>query len=156
MRCFITCAVTGSGETTHKSPHVPVTPEQIANSAIDAAKAAKALGVKVYTIGVGTHGEAPVPQTDVFGRKRYVPMAVDIDEETLTKVAEKTGGKYFRADSSETLRRIFAEIDRLEKTTIEVKKFQRYRELAHWLIAAGLGLLVAELVLANTLWRKLP
>ena len=80
----------------------------------------------------------------------------NFEQETLTKVAEKTGGKYFRADSSETLRRIFAEIDRLEKTTIEVKKFQRYRELAHWLIAAGLGLLVAELVLANTLWRKLP
>jgi len=71
-------------------------------------------------------------------------------------VADKTGGKYFRADSAETLRRIFTEIDRLEKTTIEVKKFQRYRELAHWLIAVGLGLLVTEVVLANSWFRKLP
>ena len=123
---------------------------------LTAADAAQTLGIKCYTIGVGTRGEAPVPQTDVFGRKRYVPMAVDIDEETLTKVADKTRGKYFRADSSETLRRIFAEIDRLEKTTIEVKKFQRYRELAHWLIGVGLGLLVLEIFLGNTLMRKLP
>lgn len=123
---------------------------------LTAADAAHALAIKCYTIGVGTRGEAPVPQVDVFGRKRYVPMAVDIDEDTLTKVADKTGGKYFRADSAETLRRIFAEIDRLEKTTIEVKKFQRYRELAHWLIAVGLGLLVTEVVLANSWFRKLP
>lgn len=83
-------------------------------------------------------------------------MPVDIDEDTLTKVSEKTGGKYFRADNTETLGRIFAEIDRLEKSTVEVKKFQRYREFAHWLIALGLGVLVAEMVLANSLFRKLP
>ncbi len=83
-------------------------------------------------------------------------MPVDIDEDTLTKVSEKTGGKYFRADNSETLRRIFTEIDQLEKTTVEMKKFQRYRELMHWPVALGLGLLLAEILLANTLWRKLP
>ncbi len=123
---------------------------------LTAAEAAQALGIKVYTIGVGTHGEAPVPQVDVFGRKRDVMIPVDIDEDVLKQVSEKTGGKYFRADNSETLRRIFTEIDRLEKTTIEVKKFQRYRELAHWLVAAGLGGLLAEIVLGNTLLRKLP
>lgn len=123
---------------------------------LTAADAAQALGIKCYTIGVGTRGEAPWPYTDPFGRRLQRMMAVDIDEETLTKVSEKTGGKYFRADNSETLRRIFAEIDRLEKTTVEVKKFQRYRELAHWLIALGLGVLVAEIVLGNTLMRKLP
>ena len=123
---------------------------------LTAADAAQALGIKCYTIGVGTHGEAPWPYTDQFGRRQQRMMAVDIDEETLTKVSEKTGGKYFRADNSETLRRIFTEIDRLEKTTVEVKKFQRYRELAHWLIALGLGALVAEILLGNTLMRKLP
>jgi Ca-activated chloride channel homolog len=123
---------------------------------LTAADAAQALGIKCYTIGVGTRGEAPWPYTDQFGRRQQRMMPVDIDEDTLTKVSDKTGGKYFRADSSETLRRIFAEIDRLEKTTIEVKKFQRYRELAHWLIAVGLGVLVAEVVLANSLFRKLP
>jgi len=123
---------------------------------LTAADAAQALGIKCYTIGVGTRGEAPWPYTDQYGRRQQRMMAVDIDEDTLTKVSEKTGGKYFRADNSETLRRIFTEIDRLEKTTVEVKKFQRYRELAHWLIALGLGMLVAEVVLANSLFRKLP
>ena len=123
---------------------------------LTAADAAQALGIKVHTIGVGTHGDAPWPYTDQFGRRQDRMLPVDIDEDVLKKVSEKTGGKYFRADNSETLRRIFAEIDQLEKTTAEVKKFQRYRELAHWLVAAGLGVLLAEIVLGNTLMRKLP
>ena len=123
---------------------------------LTAADAAQALAIKCYTIGVGTHGEAPVPRTDDFGRKRDVMMAVDIDEDVLKQVSEKTGGKYFRADNTETLRRIFTEIDQLEKSTVEVKKFQRYREFAHWPVAFGLALLLMEIALANTLWRKLP
>ncbi|MFA6544944.1 MAG: VWA domain-containing protein [Limisphaerales bacterium] len=123
---------------------------------LTAAEAAQALGIKCYTIGVGTHGEAPWPYTDAFGRRRERMVPVDIDEDVLKKVSDKTGGKYFRADNFETLRRIFAEIDQMEKTTAEVKKFQRYRELAHWLIAIGLSLLVAEIVLGNTVMRKLP
>ncbi|HVY68951.1 MAG TPA: VWA domain-containing protein [Verrucomicrobiae bacterium] len=123
---------------------------------LTAAEAAQTLGVKVYTIGVGTHGTAPFPQTDVFGNRRYVPMEVDIDEQTLTKIAERTGGKYFRADNTSALRNIYAEIDRLEKTEVEVKKFQRYRELYAWLITPGLALFLLEIILANTVWRKLP
>ncbi len=123
---------------------------------LTAAEAAQALAIKCYTIGVGTRGEAPWPYVDEFGRKRDRMVPVDIDEDVLKKVADKTGGRYYRADNTETLRRIFLEIDQLEKSTVEVKKFQRYRELAHWLIAAGLGLLVAEIVLGNTLLRKLP
>ena len=123
---------------------------------LTAADAAQALGIKCYTIGVGTRGEAPWPYTDEFGRRRDRMLPVDIDEEVLQKVSDKTGGRYFRADNSETLRRIFAEIDQLEKSTVEVKKFQRYRELAHWPIALGLGLLLAEVLLANSLLRKLP
>lgn len=123
---------------------------------LTAAEAAAALGVKVYTIGVGTRGYAPVPARDAFGRKVYVRQAVDIDEDTLTKVADKTGGKYFRADSTETLRRIYTEIDRLEKTEAELKRFAYYEELMSWFVVPGLALLALELILGQTVWRKLP
>lgn len=123
---------------------------------LTAAEAAKALGVKVYTIGIGTRGIARVPVTDVFGRKMYQQQKVDIDEETLTKVANMTGGKYYRADNTTSMRRIYAEIDQLETTEVEVKKYQRYQELFHWPALAGLSLLLLEIILANTAWRRLP
>jgi Ca-activated chloride channel homolog len=123
---------------------------------LTAADAAQALGVKVYTIGVGTRGTAPFPFVDQFGRKRYVQQPVDIDEETLVQIADKTSGKYFRADNAETLRDIYAEIDQLEKTEVEVRKYQRYRELFPWFVLPGLALLLFEVILANTVWRKLP
>lgn len=123
---------------------------------LTAADAAQALGVKVYTIGVGTRGMAPFPYIDPFGRKQYVQQPVDIDEETLQAVAKKTGGKYYRADNSDTLRAIYSDIDRLEKSEIEVKKYQRYHELFHWVVLPGLVLLVLEIILSNTVWRKLP
>lgn len=121
-----------------------------------AADAAHTLGVKVYTIGVGTRGTAPMPQIDVFGRKRYVQVEVDIDEATLQAIAEKTGGKYYRADNSDTLRNIYAEIDQLEKNEAEVRKYQRYRELFAWPALGGTVLLFLEIILANTVWRRLP
>jgi Ca-activated chloride channel family protein len=93
---------------------------------------------------------------DPFGRKVYVQLPVDIDEDTLRQIAAKTGGKYYRADNANTLRTIYAEIDRLEKTEVEVKKFQRYRELYPWIVLPGLVLLLLEVILANTVWRKLP
>ncbi len=123
---------------------------------LTAADVAQTLKVKVYTIGVGTRGTAPYPVVDQFGRKGYQQMPVDIDEETLTKVAERTGGKYFRADNSENLRKIYAEIDRLEKTDFEVKKYQQYEELFGWVILAGLFVLLLEIILSQTVWRKLP
>ncbi|MBC8002932.1 MAG: VWA domain-containing protein [Opitutaceae bacterium] len=123
---------------------------------LTAAEAAQALGVKVYTIGVGIRGNAPMPYTDVFGQKRYQMVPVDIDEETLTKIAQKTGGKYFRADNSEALGKIYAEIDRLEKTDVEARKFRQYDELFKWFILAGTGFLLLEIVLSQTVWRKLP
>jgi Ca-activated chloride channel family protein len=121
-----------------------------------AAEAAQALGVKVYTIGVGTRGVAQYPQVDVFGQTRYVPMKVDIDEELLGRIAERTGGKYFRAVSTETLRNIYDEIDQLERSDAEVRKFQRYTEVFPWFAIPGLFLLLLELILAHTVWRKLP
>ena len=123
---------------------------------LTAAEAAQALGVKVYTIGVGTHGYAPMPARDAFGRKVYVKQAVDIDEDTLKKIAEKTGGKYFRADSTETLRKIYSEIDRLEKTEMETRKHAYYDEWMAYFVVPALGLLALELLLGQTVWRKLP
>jgi Ca-activated chloride channel family protein len=123
---------------------------------LTAADAAQALNVKVYTIGVGTRGTAPFPYIDPFGRKQYVQQPVDIDEDTLKKIAAKTGGKYYRADNSDTLRAIYSDIDRLEKTEVEVKKYQRYRELFPWVVLPGLVVLLFEVIMGNTVWRKLP
>ncbi|HWF18817.1 MAG TPA: VWA domain-containing protein, partial [Verrucomicrobiae bacterium] len=105
---------------------------------LTAAEAAQALGVKVYTIGVGTRGEARIQQMDIFGNRHYVKIPVDVDEDTLTKIANMNGGKYYRADSSATLNKIYNDIDRLEKTDVEVKKYTQYNELFSWVILPGL------------------
>jgi Ca-activated chloride channel homolog len=123
---------------------------------LTAAEAAHALGIKVYTIGVGTHGSARVPYTDAFGMRRYTMQPVDIDEETLQQIASKTGGKYYRADNSEAFRKIYQEIDAMEKTEIEVRKYQRYKEFFPWFVLPGLVLLLLEIILSHTVWRKLP
>lgn len=120
-----------------------------------AAEAAQALGVRVYTIGVGTRGVARVPVNGPFG-KTYIDQRVDIDEDTLTKIAQMTGGKYYRAENTAGMRKIYAEIDQLEKTEVEVKKYQRYRELYPWFALSGLVILLLEIILSNTVWRKLP
>lgn len=122
---------------------------------LTAAEAAQALGIKVYTIGVGTRGQAPVPQY-FMGQKVYRMEPVDIDEETLTEIANRTGGKYYRADNSERFNAIYAEIDKLEKTEAEIRKFSHHRELLAWFLSPGLGLLLLEILLAHTLWRRLP
>jgi len=124
---------------------------------LTAAEAAEALEIKVYTIGVGTRGLARIPRAvDRFGRVQYVNQKVNIDEDTLTQIADKTGGKYYRADSADTLKKIYAEIDELEKTKVVVKKLTRFEELLHWPIAIGLGLLLTEMLLGHTLFRRLP
>jgi Ca-activated chloride channel homolog len=123
---------------------------------LTAAEVAQSLGVRTYTIGVGTRGTALMPTTDRFGNRRYVQQQVDIDEETLQIIADRTGGKYYRADSAESLRAIYAEIDQLETTEIEVQHYQHHRELFPWLILPGLFLLLLELILGNTVWRRLP
>lgn len=124
---------------------------------LTAAEAAQALTVKVYTIGVGTHGTAPMPRgQNGFGQKVYVQVPVDIDEQTLKAIAAKTGGKYFRADSSETLRSIYDLIDQEEKTEVEVNKYVRIHELFTWFVTPGLVCLLLEILLTHTVWRKLP
>ncbi len=123
---------------------------------LTAAEAAAALGIKVYTIGIGTHGFAPRPVIDPFGNKRYVQEAVDIDEETLKKIADKTGGKYFRADKTETLRRVYREIDSLEKVEQVSLRHAYYQELFPWFLGLAVGILILEILLSQTVWRKLP
>lgn len=123
---------------------------------ITAAKVAKAMDVKIYTIGVGTRGEALYPVDDPIFGKRYVRMPVDIDEEVLQQVASITGGRYFRATDRASLQHIFEEIDRLEKTKIEVKEYTRYTELFGGWLWPALAALIFEIVLANTRFRKLP
>jgi len=123
---------------------------------LTAAEAAQALGIKVYTIGIGTRGRVPVPYLDPFGYKRYRLEEVNIDEDTLKQIAKRTGGAYFRGDSSTALRDVYDQIDRLEKTEVQVKKFQRYRELFPVVVVPGLALLLLEVILSHTVWRKLP
>ncbi len=108
-----------------------------------AAEAAQALGVRVYTIGVGTRGTAPYPGRDIFGRTVLQQVQVSIDENLLTSIAQSTGGKYFRATNENKLREIFAEIDRMEKVKIEVRAYRRYAELFYpWVLGALAALLL--------------
>jgi Ca-activated chloride channel homolog len=125
-------------------------------SPIAAADAAKALGIKVYTIGVGTRGLAPFPARDLFGNKVYQPMQVDIDEDTLKQIAGKTGGRYFRATDTESLKQIYGEIDRMERTTFTAPRYLDFDELYPWLLVPALVLLCAEVGLTHTVLRKLP
>ncbi|MCL5098985.1 MAG: VWA domain-containing protein [Candidatus Omnitrophica bacterium] len=123
---------------------------------LTAADAAQALGVRVYTIGVGTRGTAPYPQIDMFGRKVYIPVQVDIDEDTLRQIAQRTGGKYYRADNAGTLHAIYNEIGRMEKTEVAVNKYLNYRDVFEWLVLPGMVLLLLEIIFSHTVWRKLP
>lgn len=123
---------------------------------VTAAQIAKTLNIRIYTIGAGKRGEALYPIDDPFMGKRYVPMKVDIDDEVLTKIANITGGQYFRATDKSSLEKIYQEIGELEKTKIEVKEFTRYTELfVNWLLAA-LCFFMLEIILANTRFRKMP
>ena len=123
---------------------------------LTAAEAAEALGIKVYTIGAGTQGEAPIPVKDAFGRERMAMAKVDIDEETLTQVAERTGGQYYRATDTDSLERIYEEIGRLETTTHTLKRFSHQEELVLWALLPALALLVLEQLLAATWLRRVP
>lgn len=121
-----------------------------------AAPIAKALGIKIYTIGAGTRGMAPFPRQLPNGETVYQPMPVDIDENTLKEVAKLTGGKYFRATDGDSLAKIYGEIDKLEKTKTESVKYLDYTELFPFFLFPGLALLVVEHVLRSTRFRKIP
>lgn len=121
-----------------------------------AANAAKALGIKVYTIGMGRPGEVPVPVTDMFGGKQVVYQQSDVDEETLKQIAEKTGAQYFRATDTNDLQQIYQHINRLEKSQIEITNFTQHVELMGWLVLPALALLLGEQFFSQTFFRRIP
>ncbi len=123
---------------------------------LSAAKAAQALKVKIYTIGAGTNGVAPYPVEDIWGRQGYQNVKVEIDEETLKTIADKTSGKYFRATDTDSLRQVYKEIDRLERTKIEESGYREYKELFGYFLIAGLMILLLAFVLENTVLLRLP
>ncbi len=120
---------------------------------LTAAEAAETMKIKVYTIGAGRRGVAPMPMVDQFGRKRMVRAQVDIDEKTLSKIAEMTGAQYFRATDTKSLEKIYEEINAMEATTRKIKHFDQYQELFSWLVFAALILLGVELFVSR---RRLP
>lgn len=123
---------------------------------LTAAEAAKALGIKIYTIGAGTRGEAPFPVTDGFGRRHLQMMKVEIDEKMMEDIAKATGGQAFRATDTNSLADIYDVINKLETTTRKLKKYQQYDELYLYFLVPGLVILLLELILSQTRWRRLP
>ena len=125
-------------------------------SPVVAAEAAKALKIKIYTVGVGTKGLVPYPFKDIYGRTVYQNIPIEIDEAVLKRIANITGGKYYPASDTESLRKIYDEINRLEKSNIEHFGYREYSELFHYFLIPGLILLAFEIFLANTIFLKIP
>jgi Ca-activated chloride channel homolog len=125
-------------------------------SPVAAAEAAKAMGVKVYTIGVGVRGMAPIPLKDEAGNTHLVMDKVDVDEKTLQTVADETGGTFYRATDTDSLEKIYEQINRLEKTAQTVQKFEHYDELFSWALIPSVSLLGFGLLLQHTRFRRLP
>jgi Ca-activated chloride channel homolog len=137
--------LTDGGENVHTPP------------AIEAAKAAKEFKVRIYTIGAGSQGLAPMPITDPSGNiLGYRPIPVDLDEGLLKEIATTTGGQYFRAADTESLKNTYAQIDAMEKQKIETTMFEEWRELFPWALWPGLGCLLVAITLQNTRLRRLP
>lgn len=123
---------------------------------VTAARAAKALGIKIYTVAAGTPEGGPIPIDDPIWGRRYVTVGTDIDEDVLREIAEITGGLYFRAKTEGMLARVYEEISGLEKTKIEVKHFTTYTELGPRLIVIGLLVVLLELIMEAVILRRVP
>lgn len=124
-------------------------------SPIDAARAAAALGIKIYAVGAGRPGIVDIPVETPFGT-RYQKMQSEIDEETLKEIASITGGQFYRARDESALQRIYDQISRLEKTRIELFRFYRYNELFARFLIAGLSIILGEFLLSRTIFGGLP
>ena len=121
-----------------------------------AAEIAKEQGIRVYTIGVGTEGMAPYPAIDMFGNLTFVNQKVEIDEKVLKAISDMTGGRYFRATDKEKLKAVYDEINRLEKSKVEVADFTTYtEEYLRWVLAA-LALLAAEFLIRTLILKRIP
>jgi Ca-activated chloride channel homolog len=123
----------------------------------EAANIAKTFGIKVYTIGIGTtNGTSPMKVTDPFGNTTIMRIPAELDENTLRMIADTTGGKYFNAQDSQSLKEVYATIDKLEKTVSEGLRYTQYRELYEYPLLAGLVLLLGQIALVCTRFRTLP
>lgn len=125
-------------------------------SPLMAAEIARDMGIKVYTIGVGTRGRAPYPAVDMFGNKTTVMADVEIDEELLREISSMTGGKYYRAVNDEALREIYAEINELETSKVQVTNYQTYDELFLMWVVLGLLCLGLEFLFDKVVLNRLP
>ena len=125
-------------------------------SPLMAAEIARDMGIKVYTIGVGTRGRAPYPAVDIFGNQTTVMADVEIDEELLREISSMTGGKYYRAVNDEALREIYAEINELEKSKVQVTNYQTYEELFLMWVLLGLLFLGLEFIFDRVVLNRLP
>ena len=121
-----------------------------------AADIAADMGIKVYTVGVGTRGKAPYPVVDMFGNVSYQMMPVEIDEKTLEEIASRTGGRYFRATDKEKLHHIYDEINGLEKSKVEITDLTLYHENWLMLLVAALALLLVEFMMSHILLKRIP
>jgi len=123
---------------------------------ITAAKVSQAMNIKIYTIGAGMPGGAMMPVDDpIFGR-RYVKVDADLDEGTLAGIADATGGLYFRATDAGSLKSIYDKINAMEKTDIKIKEYTNYSELFAYFLFPCLLIMLSEIILRNTLFRKIP
>ncbi len=121
-----------------------------------AAETAAAMGVKVYTVGVGSVGEARIPVRDESGRVRMVTADVDVDEETLSLIADKTKGRFFRATDTASLASVYQEIDRMEPTERTIDRFESYQERFGLFLFPAIGLVLVELLGRFALFRRIP
>lgn len=125
-------------------------------SPIMAAEIARDMGVKVYTIGVGTKGQAPMPAMDMFGNKTYVMADVEIDEQLLRNIAKTTGGEYFRAVDNKALGEIYARINEMEKSEVQITHYTSYEELYFGWLLLTLLLLVSEFLVERVVLNRIP
>lgn len=121
-----------------------------------AAEIARTFGIRIYTIGAGTKGLAPFPAVDLFGNTVMKQVKIDIDDDALREVAKITDGRYYRATDTESLKEIYSQIDKLEKTESEVTQYTEYHELFHYFLLPAFGLLLFELGMTKTKFRKIP
>jgi len=156
----IAAAVNHLRTTTAKSKVVILLTDGVNNSGkispLAAAEAARALGVKVYTIGVGVRGKVPIPVRDEAGKMQVIMANVDIDEKTLQAVASETGGLFYRATDTDSLQKIYEQINHYETSAQAVQKFEHVEELYRWPLFPSLGLLGLGVILQQTRFRRLP
>ncbi len=156
----IAASVNRLRETPAKSKVVVLLTDGVNNTGkiapLAAAEAAKSMGVKIYTVGVGARGKAPIPVKDAAGNMHLIMAEVDVDEKTLQAIADETGGKFYRATDTDSLQKIYEQINRLERSAQTVHKFEHVEELYPWALIPALAVLGLSSLLLQTRLRRLP